>query len=1177
MRTPTYGPLSILAAIGFVLGSFTNLYGQADTGRIIGIVRDPSGAVVAGAQVTAQLAATTTQARATTSSDGSYVFPSLVIGSYDLTISAAGFARVLDKGVRVISSVTTTADINLDKLGTTIETVKVNAAAETLDTSSSSVGTTRTVEEIRQLPLLLTQTQRSSVSFARTFPGVSWTPGLIDDGSQGINVAEINGAPEGGEGYLIDGIPASISGHGQLRDDFSPPPEMIEEMRLTSNTSSEYGGWNSGVGVALVTKSGSNQFHGTAFEYLRNTVLDAKNYYASSVTPEQQNEFGFTIGGPVIKNKTYFFGMYSGYRLRLTPAGITETVPTAAMRTGDFSELLGAQKQIGTDALGRPIFQGEIYDPSTTRPGPGGQIIRDPFDFGGQLNHINPAQMSSVSSFFQNGYPMPTQAGTQLNWTGQAAPSPVNSNKFNIRIDQNIGTNQRISFGYDHWWRSEIFGAPFDPIISNTWILSDDTWRARLSYDWTIKPNLLLSVRAAANKCHDILSEDHFPNATGGAQAGLKGVLQPTTPLVAMQDATGFGPPYANKIDEPAWLTPVFSDLTWIKGNHSLKFGAQFTTNVFENIGTDSTGAGQYTYSRNETGLPGAPAGTGWGYASFLIGDVDQATLGTPQNTRFESLTWGFYAQDSWRIDPKLTLSYGLRWDIFGPEHEHHNEIGSFDPTVINSAAGGNLGALTFWGDGPGRNGLAAAYHTYWGEFSPRFGFAFNITPKTVIRGGYGLSSPGFFGVFSSGNGLPNYGWSATVTPFSPDNGVTPAFNWDQGFPTIPTVPNLNPALLNGSNANYVNPPVPTPGRTQNVNFGLQQEIPFQIVITADYIGNFSHGMPNNTFITLNELDPKYLSLGSLLLQSATSPGAMAAGIPIPYQGFTGSVAQALRPYPQYNTVNQLATPKTFITYNALQVTVQKHTGSGLSFLGAYTISKQLTNASTFNGQGHGDTVVQYYKQAEFYKQLSDLDRPQMFQVSAVYDLPFGPGKRFVNGASWAEKWLAGGWETAMTGNYMAGTPVELSTSQSLPGGYPAVFADQVTDVPVKLESCSEFNPSDPNRNHYLNVKAFADPAPFSFGTTRVLSNIRTCGYVNHNISVIKNFNITERVRTVFAVDFDNAFNQHSWIGLNANIDNPTSFGQFGSVALGVNGAGAINGAGATTPRNIQASLKVIF
>ncbi len=431
--------------------------------------------------------------------------------------------------------------------------MSVTATPNTVDTTATAAGTTRTVEEINQLPLLLNQTQRSSVSFVRTFPGVSWAPGPIDDGSQGINVAAINGAPEGGVGYIMDGIIASVSGHGQLRDDFGPPPEMIEEVSVLSNTSSENSGWNSGVGIALVTKSGTNALHGTAFEYLRNDALDSKNFFAGRATPNKQNEFGFTIGGPVIKNKTFFFGMYSGYRLRLTPSGVTATVPTAAMRNGDFSELLGAQ--IGTDALGRPIFQGEIYDPSTTRPDGSGGIIRDPFNFGGQLNHIDPARFSSVSTFFQGGYTAPTQSGTQLNWTGTAAASPVNSDKFLVKLDHNLSNSQKISVAYDHWWRNQVFGAPLAPLISGTWVLSDNTYRIRASYQWTIKPTLLFNIRAAVNRARDRLAASG-PSATGGQQAGLTGVLDPVTPPVGIQDATGFGPPFGGVIYEPDYLTP---------------------------------------------------------------------------------------------------------------------------------------------------------------------------------------------------------------------------------------------------------------------------------------------------------------------------------------------------------------------------------------------------------------------------------------------------------------------------------------------------------------------------------------------------------------------------------------------------------------------------------------------
>lgn len=1149
-----------------------NLYGQADTGRIHGTVHDPSGAVVDKAQVTARQTTTGAEAQTVTNSDGIYAFPSLRVGEYDLRITAPGFATVVQEGVRVISSVATTADVTL-KVGSATETVSVSATANTVDTTATSAGTTRTVEEIDQLPLMLNETQRSAVSFARTFPGVSWTPGPIDDGSQGINVAAINGAPEGGEGYMVDGIIASVSGHGQLRDDFSPPPEMIEEMNLTSNTASENAGWNSGVGVALVTKSGTNSLHGTVFDYLRNDALDSRNYYASSVTPEKQNEFGFTVGGPVIKNKTFFFGMYSGYRLRLIPSGVSATVPTTAMRNGDFSELLGAQ--IGTDTLGRPIFQGEIYDPSTTRPDGHGGITRDPFDFNGQLNHIDPARFSSVSSFFQKGYPAPNQPGTQLNWNGQAASSPVNSDKFNIKIDQNIGSSQKLSFGYDHWWRTEIFGAPFGPVISDTWALTDNTWRARLSYQWTIRPTLLLNIRGAVNRARDRLAPSG-PNATGGQQAGLKGVLDPSTPPVSMQDATGFGPPFGGTIYQPDYLTPVNADLSWTKGSHNIKFGAAFmTNNIVSDVDSPSTGT--YNFGRVETGLPGAPAGTGWGYASFLLGEVDGSSLSTPFKVKYQNSVWGFYAQDSWRVTPKLTLSYGLRWDIFVPVHESQDRISSFDPTIPNPAAGGILGALTFWGTGTGRNGRHLGGDIYWKEFSPRFGFAYSVTPKTVIRGSYGLSSPSFYGTLGSGDHLGLNGWNATISPASLDNGVTPAFNWDQGFPTLPVVPNLDPSLVNGSAVSYLNPVDLKPGRTENVDFGLQGEVPGGIVLTADYVGNFTRGLIDQTLVDLNQLNPQYLSLGSLLLQSANSPQAVAAGIKIPYTGFTGSVSQALRPYPQYQSVPELDANDAFNEYNALQVTAQKHTGYGLSFLASYTVSKELTNHAQFYGQGDGVVpVLQYSGQRFGFKQLADLDRPQMLQLSAVYELPFGRGKAFLSEVSGVGRQVVGGWQLAVSGSYMSGTPVAISTSQSLPGGYDAVFADRVPGVPVKLESCSQFNPHNPNA-HYLNVAAFADPAPFSLGTTRVLGNVRTCGYKNENLSLIKNFGITERVRFTLAVDFDNVFNRHNWIGLNTDIDSPSSFGRFGSLNLGVNGSGGTAGTGASDPREILVHANITF
>ncbi len=555
---------------------------------------------------------------------------------------------------------------------------------------------------------------------------------------------------------------------------------------------------------------------------------------------------------------------------------------------------------------------------------------------------------------------------------------------------------------------------------------------------------------------------------------------------------------------------------------------------------------------------------------------MDSSSLSTPFKQKYQTTAWGFYGQDSWRVTPKLTLSYGLRWDIFVPIRETQDRISSFDPNITNPATG-TLGALTFWGKGSGRNGRRSLGNIYWKEFSPRFGFAYGLNAKTMIRGSYGLSSPAFYGAFGSGAALSLNGWNASVSPASLNNGVTPAFNWDQGFPAVPVVPNLDPSLLNGNGLSYVNPADVRPGRTQNASFGLQREIPGGIVVSADYVGNFTHGLLDTGLLQVNQLNPKYLSLGNLLLQDINSPQAVAAGIPIPYPGFSGSVAQALRPFPQYQGINQLDAPVGFNEYNSLQITAQKHTGSGLSLLASYSLSKELTNHGTFNGQGQSNTVLQHTGERTTYKQLASLDRPQILQISALYELPFGPGKRMASGASGVMKHLVGGWELALSQTYMAGTPVTISTSQGLPGGFGPIWADRVAGVPVKLTGCGDFDPRNPAKSHYLNVAAFADPAPFSFGNSRVLGNIRTCGYKNENFSVIKNFSISERVAFSFGVDFDNVFNRHNWVGLNTNIDNPSSFGQFGSLNLGINGSGATAGSGASDPREILIHAKISF
>lgn len=326
-------------------------------------------------------------------------------------------------------------------------------------------------------------------------------------------------------------------------------------------------------------------------------------------------------------------------------------------------------------------------------------------------------------------------------------------------------------------------------------------------------------------------------------------------------------------------------------------------------------------------------------------------------------------------------------------------------------------------------------------------------------------------------------------------------------------------------------------------------------------MGNLSHRMPTNGLIQLNQLDPKYLSLGNLLTAGVSSPAAQAAGIQLPYPGFSGPVAQALRPFPQYQNVVQRPAPAGNLTYHALQMNLQKRLGHGLSGLLAYTISKSIGDGN-FGNQGESGSTVQHTFLRQTAKALYQQDRTQSLAVSYVYELPFGPGKRFANSTNPFYKQVVGGWRFTGIHNYISGPPVRITTSAALPGGFGGVWANRVPDVPINATSCGDYDPNDPSRNRFLSINAFAVPGPFTLGNTSLLPNIRSCGILIENISIQKLFPIREGTRILFSADFNNAFNRHYWVGLSSNISNPAAFGRYG---------------GASDPRTIQFHLKVEF
>ena len=831
---------------------------------------------------------------------------------------------------------------------------------------------------------------------------------------------------------------------------------------------------------------------------------------------------------------------YDGYRYRTTPAGATATVPTALMRRGDFSEFLGPQ--IGTDALGRPILRGQIYDPLTTRSDGRGGFIRDPFP----NNVIPESRLSSISRAFQGGYYLPNQPGTQINWVGSLKPFPTDQDRITVKADHNFGPNHRFSFGYDNIARLHNRGGAglFEDTIAFYYLNDVNQPRARLNYTWIMRPDLLLDMRAGFTQRSQRIGNQ--ASADFGQTAGLRGVNDPSTPTVTIQGVSGFGPVF-RRLDSYYQNIPGSLNLAWTKGSHNFKFGAEYFLSTSRQV-TELGTSGNFSFADRGTGLPGQTA-TGVGYASYLLGEVDTSSLSSPTANRFGQSTWGFYAHDQWRVTQKLTLNVGLRYDLFLPARETYNRIGHFDPTVPNPAAGGRLGAITFYGQGTGRNGLQTFQDVYYKAFGPRVGIAYAFNPKTVVRSSYGISYTPLYLAF----GFPaNIGWSASVSPATLDNGVTPAFNWNNGFPPVfPVLPNLSPSIVNGSGVPYIARTNIRPGRTQNLNFGIERELPFRIAVRADYIGNLTHGLPNNGLVQLNQLDPRYFALGDLLLANISSAQAQAAGIVAPYPGFTGSVAQALRPFPQYQGVNQVAAPAGFSLYHSFQFNVQKRFGEGLSFLAAYTIEKQLSSGG-----------IQHTTLRTLSKNLGN-DRPQLLALSYVYDLPFGPGKRFANSNSAFVKQVVGGWQVSGIHNYMSGYPVGVSTRATIPGGVGGIWANRVPDVPIATgNTCDNYDPNDPARNRYLNIAAFSTPAPYTFGNTSLLPNVRGCSYLNESLSVQKRFPISEGSEVRFGVEFFNVFNRHQWLGLNGDINNLAAFGRF---------------SGASDPRSIQFLLKVQF
>ena len=1143
--------LIIIAAISFM--TLSVCWGQGSAGGVSGHILDSSGAAIADASIRVGNLETGVTNTIRSTADGNFLVNGLNPGTYQLTVSKEGFATAIVKPVAVSIATTASVDVTL-QLGRTNTTVQVSASAEQLNTDNAEIGTVMPPQQILDLPISLGGTSTIGASGRRQIENFTFlTPGVT--GNQWSK--NINGAPGFSQEILYDGQDAQSLGAPGFIAESSPPYEAIEEFKVQNTLyPAEYG---FGFGVENFTfRSGTNQFHGDLFDFLRNDKLDAAGFYHTK-SPLRQNEFGVTFGGPLIiprfyhgRNKTFFFLSYDGFRLAGgLPATGPVTIPSLKERTGDFSD-----------------YPYPIFDPNTTQLGPNGQYLRDAFP-----GNIIPAdRISAVAKRLNALLPAPDLPGYNNNYLNRQN-QPTTEDSGSARFDHSITDNNRLSGSF--WWVKGLttINGPLagNPLDYTNRVTETNGGGVRVNYDTILSPTLLNHAGFGWTPVSPTWSNWLPDSRKGNATLQIPGI-SPNAPGYPQFTITGYqelGNSNNQGIPIKFQDWSFRDDVSWTRGKHQLRFGLEYRHRNMRFADLRNQ-AGSLNFSNLSTSNPSDPNFNtyGNGYASLLLGQVDSGSVFTPEGYQtFGDTFWAFFAEDGLKINPKLTVTLGLRYELpFYPQAGAGGNLSRLNLTETNPAAGGIPGALEFSGQG-GNGTFNVLYKNPRNDWSPRIGVAYQVDPKTVLRAG-----AGFFYLY------PNYGrlnqgslwgngFGYTQSLASTNQDVTPAFLLDNGFPPANiTLPDTNPSLLNGGTASYINRDAWKPATQYSWTFDLQRNLPFGINADIAYVGSRTVNLETG-FENVNQVNPQYLSLGSTLNADINS-AAKAAGIAAPFPGFSGSVAQALRPYPQYTTIYDIWQPIGWSTYQALQARVQKRFSDNLTFLLSYTFSKTLglivgdTFGDPFGGGGQG-SLNTYDRNAE--KAISPYDQTHVTVLSWTYELPFGRGQRFGSNVGPLLNQIISGWQINAVQTYSSGTPLTFTGGTPLPifngvGNRPDVVPGQNL-----LTGISAFGSNwDPTKDRYLNLAAFAQPAPFTFGNASPrYATARHPFYYDEDLSFFKKFPIRERSYLEFRAEMFNICNRVVFGSPNTNTSDPKNFGTM----LGIS----------NTPRVIQGALKFIF
>jgi hypothetical protein len=1097
-----------------LLGLASWVAGQTTLGSFTGRVQDPSGAAVPSAHVTATNVSTGFAFKTVTNQAGAFSLQQLTLGAYEIAVEAQGFRRAVQRGLELNVAQTRQVDFALE-VGQVEQTVEVSAAATQLQTATSDLGTTIQRKKLIDLPLFVGGNVRNLEQF------IFLSPGVTGD----VTNTQISGSPSRGKEVLIDGIGATgIESGGVIPGSARPSVETIGEFRLLrANFNAEYGRTGGGIQI-FTTRSGTNDFHGALFNYLRNDKLDARGFFQRLRPINRQNEFGATLGGPILlprlyngKNRSFFHFVYSGFRFRQGAPNTLQSLIPLDLRQGDFSRIASP-----------------IYDRSTGAPFP--------------ANRIPVSRFSSIARNILPLIPQPINPGLFNNYlsVGRGASD---SNQYNVKLDHAFSDRNRLSgfFNRDYLLQAdpETIAGPTTP---GRTVGSQNTL-ARLSHDLILSPTVLNHLTVGFTRFR--VTIDSFSlNQGWPTQLGLRGINNGANngfPCVEFVAAgySRLGDPNCNaRTLQANNAFQVNESLSLVRGAHNLKFG--FDYRFMETNGIDNFQApGLFQFNALETGLPNL-ANSGNAIASFLLGDVNRGTtrvFGYFPRNRYQY--WGFYAQDDWKVSRRLTLNYGLRYDIFVPRYEKLDNLSSFDPALPNPGAGNRPGALAFLGNGTNRNGRRSFADTDFKAFGPRLGFAYAPTPKTVLRGGYGI-------YYAAGNAATGQrdslnmsnGFIATPVFQSLNQGLTPAFNWDNGFPqNFPRPPFIDPTAGNGTAMRFIGPGDGRMPRFQNWSATFERELLPRVNWEVTYLGTRGTRIGNG-LVRVNEVDPQYLSLGALLSQPFDSAAAVAAGIRSPFPGFRGSVAQALRPFPQYLDLDNRSNPAGSSSYHALQTQLSARTSNGLDVQLAYTWAKTISDADILAGGGVAGQTT-YNRGLE--RTIAVTDVPHVFALSYSFELPFAKKKPW------------GGWVLTGIHQYSGGVPVTLTANNTLPLFNGVLRPDVLSGV----NRATNVDGFDPAVHSWINRDAFRAPAAFRFGTAaRGYTDLRAPAFLNENFGLLKRFTVKERFTVTLRGEMFNAFNRTVFGAPQGNFSNAL----FGRITGQAN-----------SPRNGQVALRLDF